>query len=402
MKGFARFVVVVFTLVALVVGFIGATAALDIYQPANKHVTTVVNFEVMSGDTTASVAQRLQDDGLIRNALLFRAWARYKKLDRGIEQGVYQLSPSMTMNGIIQKLQVGKPEELAIVIPEGLRATQYPAYFQALPSFKADDFLTMAKTGVEPDGTKLWTKYWFIKQPSSQTAYALEGYLYPAGYYFYNSDDATKVVEKLLTQFGEELCPGPTSNPAAYITDAAKCRQNAVQINGKNIFDLMRTAYPDAKDDVTALNDALIISSFAIREIKNPNDLVGVAAVYHNRYLHSIGKLSSDAGLTFGSDPSVEYARDTDKPPTDGKWWAVLNGSGNDISPKNPYNTYKSPGMPPGPIANPDWKELEGGAAPQSSPNFYFASDKCGVIYYAQTLNDFNSNVVPKMNTGNC
>ena len=78
MKGFARFAVVVLTLVALVVGFVGGTVALDVFQPANSHVSTTVNFQVQSGDTTASVAQRLQDDGLIRNALLFRAWARYK------------------------------------------------------------------------------------------------------------------------------------------------------------------------------------------------------------------------------------------------------------------------------------------------------------------------------------
>ncbi len=401
MKGFARVVVVFLTLAALIVGFAGATVALDVFQPANKHVTTTINFEVKSGDTTTSVAQRLQDDGLIRNALLFRVWARYKKLDRGIEQGVYQLNPGMTMNAIIQKLQVGKPDEQLVVIPDGLRATQYPGYFQGLANFKADDFLKTAQTGIEPDGTKLWTKYWFIKQPSSKTAYALEGYLYPSGYYFYSSDDTKAVIEKLLNQFGEELCPGPSSQPDAYLNDAAKCRANATPVNGKNIFDLMRAAYPDAKNDVTALNDALVISSFAVREIKDPKDLAGVAAVYHNRYLTIIGKASGDTGLLMGSDPSVEYARDTEKAPADGKWWAILT-NGNKVATTNPYNTYTQPGMPPGPIANPDWTEIEGGAAPQSSKYFYFASDKCNVMHYATTLSDFNANVVPKMDTGNC
>ena len=401
MKGFARVVVVFLTLVALVVGFVGATAALDVFQPANNKVSTVVNFEVKSGDTTASVAARLQADGLIRNALLFRAWARYKKLDRGIEQGVYKLSPSMTMNAIIQKLQIGKPEEVAVTIPEGLRATQYPTYFQALPGFNADDFLKIAKTGIEPDGTKLWQKYWFIRQPGKNVAYALEGYLYPATYYFYNSDDATKVVEKLVTQFGEELCPGPANQPDAYITDAKQCRAHAVTINGKNIFDLMRAAYPDAKDDVTALSDALIIASFTAREINNLKDAPGVAAVYHNRYLHIIGKLNADTG-NLGSDPSVEYARDTDNPPTNGKWWADLHGDGNKIDPKSPYNTYTMPGLPPGPIANPFWPEITAGAAPINSPNLYFASDKCGAMHYATNNSDFVNKVEPAMNTGNC
>ncbi|HET9110512.1 MAG TPA: endolytic transglycosylase MltG [Ktedonobacterales bacterium] len=410
MKGFARVVVVFLTLVALVVGFVGATAALDIFQPTNKHATTVVNFEVKSGDTTASVAQRLQDDGLIRNALLFRVWARYKKLDRGIEQGVYQLNPSMTMNAIIQKLQVGKPDEFFVSIPEGIRATQYPDLFQSLPNFNADDFLKMAKTGVEPDGTKLWTKYWFIKQPSSKTAYALEGYLYPAGYYFFHDADTKTVVEKLLTQFGEELCPGPDNKPDAYIGDAKQCRANAVKVNGKNIFDLMHAAYPDAKDDVTALNDALIISSFAVEEIRSSSginsahyadNLAGVASVYHNRYLNIETQGTADVGYKMGSDPSVAYALYTQKPPADGKWW-VFSGDGNKLAPTSPYNTYTQAGMPPGPISNVNLTQFEAGAAPQKSPNYYFVSDKCGAMHYATNYNDFVNKVEPAMNAGNC
>jgi UPF0755 protein len=307
----------------------------------------------------------------------------------------------MTMNAIIQKLQVGKPDEFFVNIPDGLRATQYPDLFSSLPGFNADDFLKTAKTGIEPDGTKLWTKYWFIKQPSSKTAYALEGYLYPAGYYFFHDATTTQVVAKLLTQFGEELCPGPASQPDAYLNDAKGCRANAAQVGGKNIFDLMRAAYPDAKDDLTALNDTLIISSFAVREIKDPKDLPGVAAVYHNRYLTIIGKANGDTGLLMGSDPSVEYARDTEKPPTDGKWWAILS-DGNKVATDSPYNTYVAPGMPPGAIANPVLSEIETAAAPPSSSYYYFASDNCGVMHYASSLNEFNSKVVPIMNKGNC
>jgi cell division protein YceG involved in septum cleavage len=309
----------------------------------------------------------------------------------------------MTMDAIIKKLQVGKPDEVYVNLAGGLRATQYPAYFQALPQFSEKDFLTIAKTGIEPDGTKLWTKYWFIKPPvAGKTAYALDGYLYPAGYYFYSNATAQDVIERLITQFGIALCPGPDNKPDTYITDAKQCRAHAVTIGGKNIFDLMRAAYPDAKTDVNALSDALIISSFAIREINKLSDLPGVAAVYHNRYLHSIGLLTGDVGLTFGSDPSVEYARDTLTPPANGKWWADLKGPGSKIAPTNPYNTYNQPGMPPGPIANPDLTELEGGASPSKSPNLYFVSDKCGKILYATNQTDFNNKLVPAMSTGNC
>lgn len=402
MKVFARIVMTILVLAAFAVSFAGATVALDVYQPANTKVVTQVQFEVLPGDTTNSVAQRLQDEGIIRNALVFRLWARYKKLDRGIEQGVYLLSPSMSMNQIIAQLQAATPDEIAITVPDGMRATQYPYFFQGLKNFKSDEFLTIAKTGVEPDGTKLWQKYWYVPQPSSKVAYALEGYLYPAGYYFYPNVDAIKVVEKMLDQFGVELCPGPDNQPTAYINDAAQCRQHAATINGQNIFDLMRKTYPDAKSDVVAIHDMLIISSFAAREIKFRKDAVGVGAVYYNRYLSIIGKVSSDAGQLMGSDPSVEYARDNDKPPTDDKWWKPLvNVSGNNVSPNNPYNTYTQPGLPPGPIANPFLDEMQAAIAPAKSPYFYFVSNKCGQILYAKSLADFPS-IESQMNSGNC
>ncbi|HEX9036518.1 MAG TPA: endolytic transglycosylase MltG [Ktedonobacterales bacterium] len=394
MKAFARVVTVILALALFAAGFAGATAALDVFQPANAKVTTMVKFEVKPypQDTTNTVAQRLQDEGLIRNALVFRLWARYKHLDRGVQAGVYLLSPSMTMNQIVNTLQSATPDEIAVTIPDGMRATQYPDYIQGLSQFDPKAFLTTAKTGVEPDGTKLWQKYWFIPQPGPNVAYALEGYLYPAGYDFFPNATTTTVVEKMLDQFGIELCPGPSSKPAQYIYDAKLCHQNAATINGTNIFDLMHAAYPDAKSDTDAIHDMLIISSLATKEVRHRKDAVGVAAMYHNRYLHDLdaNRYPADVGQAFGSDPSVEYARDTDKPPTNDKWWKGLVGvSGNDVSPNNPYNTYTHGGMPPGPIASPYWDAMEAGIAPANSPYWYIYSDNCGAIYYAKDFAGF-------------
>jgi UPF0755 protein len=409
MKALARVVVISLTLVALAVGFVGGTAALDITQPAIKNQTESIQFEVKQGDTASSVAQRLQDDGIIRNALVFRLWARYRHLDSGIEQGVYLLSPSLNMDQIIAQLQSGSPVEVVATVPDGDRATQYPYYLaQAnLPNFKAADFLSVVKTGVLTDGTKLWQKYWFIPDPTSTPHIydALEGYLYPSTYYVAPNATVDDVVKRMLDQFGYELCPGPSSSPTLYIYDATQCRQHAQIIDGKNIFDLMRAAYPDAKTDIQALRDAIIIASLTAREINDYKDAPGVAGVYHNRYLHSMNpsKYPADTGLTFGSDPSVEYARDDESPPGDGHWWKGLVGvSGSDVAPHDPYNLYTQPGMPPGPIANPLWDELKAGVNPPNSPYWYFVSNTCGKIIYGKTKAEFNSILVPAMSGGGC
>ncbi len=160
------------------------------------------------------------------------------------------------------------------------------------------------------------------------------------------------MIEKLITQFGEELCPGPSSNPTLYITDAKQCRAHAITVGGKNIFDAMRAAYPDAKTDTAALSDTLIIASLATQEIKKAADFAGVVTVYHNRYLNIETQGSADVGYLLGSDPSAEYARDTITPPANGKWWAAP-ADASKIAVTNPYNTRTQAGMPPGAIVEP-------------------------------------------------
>lgn len=415
MKMFWRVVLVIVTLIVFVGGFVGATVAFDITQPSVSGSSQQIRFVVVKGDTTQSIANRLQQDGLIRNALLFRLWARYKHLDRGIEPGTYFLSAGMTMDQIVLKLQNGIPDVVNVTVPDPLRVTQYPAYLTNLPNFNAKTFLTITKTGIEPDGTKLWQKYWYVEKPQPNAVWALEGYLYPDTYELDRTADTTTVVETMLDELGYQLCPGPASNPNAYIFDKAQCKAHAISAGGQNIFTAMEQSY-STTDDTLALYNTLIIASLTAREINSYSDAIGVATVYHNRYLAFTGAVQSDTGGYMGSDPSAEYARDTDTPPTDGKWWTACATACTLIDPSSLYNTESPdistsqpsanhPGLPPGPIAAPVLQEIVAAAAPQDEskfPYFYFVSDKCGKIYYATDNTDFVNNVEPKQYTGNC
>ncbi|MGO8947364.1 MAG: endolytic transglycosylase MltG [Ktedonobacterales bacterium] len=402
MKKAGVVITIFLALLALGVGFIGTTAALDITQPAS-HSTATIRFIVNPGDTTAVVAQHLQEDGLIRNAEVFKLYARFKHLDQGIEPGVYLLSPSMPMSAMLDDLQQGQPAEQLAGVPDGLRLTQYPPYFTNLPDFSATAFNTIAKTAVLPDGTKLWQKYWFVKQPQRNVFDGLEGYLYPDHYYFDNSDDATAVVEKMLEETGSQFCPGPTSDPTEYIDTLADCKSHPAMIGSTSIFTSMESAY-HTNNDTQAIYDALTLASLAAREISNYSDAIGVISVYHNRYLYAIGASTNDGGTAgfLGSDPSAEYARDSDNPPSNGQWWAPLADAGKNIDPKSDYNTETHAGLPPGPIANPVWPEILAAAAPKSTsqwPYFYFVSNKCGKILYDSDYNDFNANAVQQENS---
>jgi UPF0755 protein len=408
-KTAGRVITVILALLAFAAAAGGTAVALDVTQPSVKGASAVVEFQVKPGDSTAAVAARLQQAGLVRNAELFKLLARYRHLDTALEPGVYKLSASMTMDQIIRALLVGKPDEQLVTIPPGLRVTQYPKYITSLPNFQPDVFLKIAQTGMLPDGTKLSDQYWYVEPKGQNVAYALEGYLYPDTYYFATGDDAVAVVKRLLNALGEQLCPGPDeAHLDAYIGDQAACKSHAISISvgGKqvNIFDEMESRY-FTKDDRLALYDALILGSFTIREIANESDAVGVADVYYNRYLTFKNNTNDPAGDVvnyLGSDPSAEYARDTDNPPKGadgniwtGKWWADLGAAGSAVDPGNPYNTENADhkGLPPGPIAAPTLHDLEAAAMaddPQPSTLYYFFYGDCnGKVWYAKSFDEF-------------
>jgi UPF0755 protein len=412
MKRNALIATLVLAVLAAACGFGGTTVALTVTQPAVPGAHQTVLFSVQLNESRDSIAARLQKAGLIRNATLFSLLAYVRKLSAGLKQGTFSLSAGMSMDQIIQTLE-GTPlpeNQVSVTFGPGWRVTQYPypvdpttnppSLYQLktrLPYFNADDFLKIATMGIEPNGTKLWTKYWYVEQPQQNVKFALEGYLYPDTYLFNASDDATHVVERLLNNFGIQLCPGPQDNPGAYFNDQAQCRAHARTLddaNKTNLFDALEARY-FTKDDTLALYDGLTIGSLAIREINgNDANAAGVAGVYYNRYLVSLNKLSNppnDFVGFLGSDPSAEYARDTDNSPADpGGWWKDLTDAGKNTDPDNPYNT-ENPyhhGLPPGPIAAPLWPEIAAAANPQTKPvYFYLVTDTCNPpkVHYAYT-----------------
>jgi UPF0755 protein len=394
---------VLFALIAFVVGFGGATAALMVFRPASDSHQTV-RFVVNSGDTTGDVAQNLVKTGLIRNADVFKLYARYKKLDTSIQQGVYNLNATMTMEQIIAALQTGHPDEQLITLPPGMRVEQYPAYLTDLPNFNADNFKTIVKTGVLPDGTKLWEKYWFISPPQPKTVNALEGYLYPDTYYFDQTDNEVDVVERLLTTLGQQICPGPANSPSAYLQDLTQCKTHPAKVGDTDIFTAMEKAY-GTKNDTQAFYKALTFASIVMREIKKLDDIPGVTNVYYTRY-QAILKKTPNTGQVFnlGADPTTQYALESDKPPANGKYWQDLKAEASKVAVNNPYNTNapENANLPPGPISAPFWEYVSAASNPGISKYFYFINDSCGNTVYAATLSEQSKNVDKYVGTTTC
>ncbi len=124
--------------------------------------------------------------------------------------------------------------------------------------------------------------------------------------------------------------------------------------------------------------EALILASIVERETAKPDERKLVAAVYLNRLRR---------GMKLQSDPTIVYG--------------VSNGAGAldhgltraELEADTPYNTYRYPGLPPGPICMPGRAAIEAATHPADSADLFFVADGTGGHSFAKTEQDHARNV---------
>lgn len=102
-----------------------------------------------------------------------------------------------------------------------------------------------------------------------------------------------------------------------------------------------------------------------------------VAAVYYNRLQRN---------MALAADPSVIYAA-----LLAGRYRGTIYQS--DLQYDSPYNTYRYPGLPPGPIANPGLASLQAAMHPARVDFLYFVSDNNGHHRFARSMEEHARNV---------
>ena len=121
---------------------------------------------------------------------------------------------------------------------------------------------------------------------------------------------------------------------------------------------------------------AYILASIVYEETKRKNEMPRVAGVYVNRLKR---------GMPLQADPTVKYAVG------DFALRRVLNRH---LEVDSPYNTYKYPGLPPGPICMPSIDALDGVVDFENHDYLYFCAkdDLSGAHAFARTLAEHNRN----------
>ncbi len=121
------------------------------------------------------------------------------------------------------------------------------------------------------------------------------------------------------------------------------------------------------------------LASMVEKEAKLPEERPRIAGVYAARLRK---------GMKLDCDPTVMYAAQLD-----GTWTGVIRRA--DLDSSNRYNTYKNPGLPPGPIANPGRDSLRAAMHPLETGDLYFVAERgaTGAHVFSKDLADHDKAV---------
>ena len=128
---------------------------------------------------------------------------------------------------------------------------------------------------------------------------------------------------------------------------------------------------------VNSKEEAVTLASIVEKETGKPSERRMVAGVYCNRLR---------IGMKLDADPTVIYPITKGKPLGRRIKRSELNAI-------TGYNTYREPGLPAGPIANPGRESIAAVLNPAPTKALYFVADGTGGHVFANTLAEHNANV---------
>ncbi len=286
-----------------------------------------VDITVPAGASFMEVVDTLTARGVVARPLLFRVYAQSKGLDTEIRSGRDRLLPGERWSVVLETLTVGNVVTVAMTIPEGFTLAPISERIAQVTGASADSVLALLE---EPGAEARWD----VPGPG------LEGYLFPDTYRFAEGLPVEEVVGALTERY------------RAVWTPQRRARLDELEMEEREVVTL-----------------ASIIEAEALRNEEMPT----ISAVYHNRLR---------IGYLLQADPTVLYAL--------GGHRSRLLYAAIDSVADNPYNTYRQPGLPPGPIGAPGEEAIDAALNPADVDYLYFVARPDGSHIFTRSLQEHN------------
>ncbi|ACQ71640.1 MULTISPECIES: endolytic transglycosylase MltG [Exiguobacterium] len=290
-------------------------------EPIDPSSTETVEIEVPLGAGSGYIGELLEENGLVRSSTIFRFYTRFKN-ESSFQAGTYTLSPSQSIDELIETLQTGKVivvPDIKLVIPEGFTIDQVIARLAKVAEIPKEEISEQLSDREYIQS--LVNEHEMLTEEVLQEGiyHPLEGYLFPATYEFNKGVTLNEIIDEMLL---------PTES--------------------------MYQEYKDRlADSGRTFHETLALASVVEKEAVSTEDRKEIAGVFENRL---------NDGMKLQSDPTVWY----------GTGETSIFTSFADLENDSLYNTYRYEGIPIGPIAAVSRDAFEAVLNPNDTENIYF------------------------------
>ncbi len=289
--------------------------------------TPETTLEIQPGAASTTILHHLADAGILPSIPAGRLYLEGPARGREMQWGTYVIPASSRPVDVLEMLLQGRVKQFNLTVIEGMSSEEIKEVLDA--------------AGVA--GTEDWPSV--IADPGliaglAPGAPSLEGFLFPDTYTYSTGITpptiARIMIDRFRTVWAEEQATGHRSSMTIF--------------------------------------DVVTLASLVEAETSVPEERRRVAGVFVNRLRR---------GMLLQCDPTVVFALKRR-----GEWSGRLLRVHWNVD--DPYNTYRYPGLPPGPINNPGRAALKAAIDPESHNLLYFVADDSGGHTFSATLKEHN------------
>jgi len=332
----------------LLILFAGATISgyfmMEFFWKKPKADAKISVLTVEKGDGVKKISSSLKDAGIIKSSFVFETYVWLIGAQGVFQPGEYGLKAGENIYSLVRELTNVSVKENQYTLIEGWDLKDISTYLKKNGLIKEDDDLYYLTGRPVADYRKEKIDFkggWNYEFLADKPAYvSLEGYIYPDTYRILAEGTAESLIKKALNNFDKKL--------------TLELREE-IKRQKKTIFEVVTLA------------------SIVEKEVKTEADRKIVADIF----LRRIAK-----GMALQSDATVNYITESGR----------ARSTFSDLRIDSPYNTYKYPGLPLGPICNPSIEAIKAVIYPQANNYLFFLTDKDGVTHYAKTNAEHNAN----------
>jgi len=295
-----------------------------------------IEFHIPATASTAEIAQRLENEGIIPNRHLFQLELFLRGIRNDYIAGTYTLN--LNMNNVeINRALRARPHEVAphyeIRIPEGWTIRDMAAYFEERGFFSADEFVYVAQYG--------HFSFPFLQDVPPGRPNRLEGYLFPDTYQIPTNPVPGDIITRMLHNF-----------------------------DGRFSYEFIIRA----EELNMSVDEVIIKASIIERETRLPTERALVSQVIHRRLAQNIRLQMCSTVKYVMDDPPIRllYVH---------------------LEIDSPYNTYRHAGLPIGPISNPGEAAIRAALWPADTDYLFFVlrDENTGEHYFSRTEAEHNA-----------